>query len=199
MADEEKIQELLETLEQTTKILTKLISIPQRLKPISADKLEPLPSAAVPALPEIRGDLEKIISRVQPPRKEKINPSTQSSPAALESDEDTDEDADEDADEDTDEDERVAVPAAKPRRPRIRKTIEQFNKERKAAKAAAAAEPTVEQAAKAATSPVAAEPAEEPASPRNYTPLPDSKLKDAMAAAKGLPVLGSEIPYRKRG
>ena len=191
MADEEKIQELLETLEQTTKILTKLISIPQRLKPISADKLEPLPSAAVPALPEIRGDLEKIISRVQPPRKEKINPSTQSSPAALESDEDTDEDADED--------ERVAVPAAKPRRPRIRKTIEQFNKERKAAKAAAAAEPTVEQAAKAATSPVAAEPAEEPASPRNYTPLPDSKLKDAMAAAKGLPVLGSEIPYRKRG
>ena len=195
MADEEKIQELLETLEQTTKILTKLISIPQRLKPISADKLEPLPSAAVPALPEIRGDLEKIISRVQPPRKEKINPSTQSSPAALESDEDTDEDADED----TDEDERVAVPAAKPRRPRIRKTIEQFNKERKAAKAAAAAEPTVEQAAKAATSPVAAEPAEEPASPRNYTPLPDSKLKDAMAAAKGLPVLGSEIPYRKRG
>ena len=195
MADEEKIQELLETLEQTTKILTKLISIPQRLKPISADKLEPLPSAAVPALPEIRGDLEKIISRVQPPRKEKINPSTQSSPAALESDEDTDEDADEDADDD----ERVAVPAAKPRRPRIRKTIEQFNKERKAAKAAAAAEPTVEQAAKAATSPVAAEPAEEPASPRNYTPLPDSKLKDAMAAAKGLPVLGSEIPYRKRG
>tara|TARA_B100001115_G_C15826300_1_gene411525 strand:- start:882 stop:1469 length:588 start_codon:yes stop_codon:yes gene_type:complete len=195
MADEEKIQELLETLEQTTKILTKLISIPQRLKPISADKLEPLPSAAVPALPEIRGDLEKIISRVQPPRKEKINPSTQSSPAALESDED----ADEDTDEDTDEDERVAVPAAKPRRPRIRKTIEQFNKERKAAKAAAAAEPTVEQAAKAATSPVAAEPAEEPASPRNYTPLPDSKLKDAMAAAKGLPVLGSEIPYRKRG
>ena len=194
MADEEKIQELLETLEQTTKILTKLISIPQRLKPISAAKLGPLPSTAVPALPEIRGDLEKIIDRVQPPRKEKINPSTQSSPASLESDEESDEDTDED----TDEDEPAAEPAAKPRRPRMRKTIQQFNKERKAAKAAAAAEPTVEQAAKAATLPVAAEPAGQPASPRNYTPLSDSKLKDAMAVAKGLPVLGSDIPYRKR-